>query len=346
MADPTKSLLDAAPLAQILIRPDERISSANRLALDLLGSGILSRHYITALRQPNLLDCVERVLSGRSATAEALYLATRAGGDVTYRVLAAPVDLDEGRGILVSFVDITDLQAAVQMRRDFVANVSHELRTPLTALLGFIETLRGAAKNDPDARDRFLQIMEREATRMNRLVRDLLSLSKVEADERMQPSENVDVAGLVRTAVSTLTSLAEESSIEIHMSGVDQPRHVRGDDDQLAQVIGNLLENAIKYGASGGGLWVDLDVDHDNPVLRGPAITVSVTDKGDGFDPIHIPRLTERFYRVDAHRSREMGGTGLGLAIVKHIVNRHRGRLRIETVPGVGSRFSVILPLA
>lgn len=342
----TKSLLDAAPLAQLLVQPDERISAANGLALDLLGRGILERHYITALRQPDLLDCIERVLSGRSNTAEALYLASRARGDVTYRVLAASVDLESGRGILVSFVDITDLQAAVQMRRDFVANVSHELRTPLTALLGFIETLRGAAKADADARDRFLSIMDREATRMNRLVRDLLSLSKVEADERLQPAESVDVAGLVKTAVSALAPVAEEASVTIHAQGTGEPRLVKGDHDQLSQVVANLLENAVKYGASGGAVWVDLDVDEANPVLRAPAVTISVTDKGEGFDPIHIPRLTERFYRVDPHRSREMGGTGLGLAIVKHIVNRHRGRLRIETAPGEGSRFSVILPLA
>ncbi len=341
-----QSLLDAAPLPQIVISAQERIVASNAPAQDLLGQAIFNRHYITALRQPNLLDCIERVLSGSEMRAETTYLATRASRDTTYRAIAARIETDPGPALLVSFIDVTELQEAGQMRRDFVANVSHELRTPLTALLGFIETLRGAAKDDPNARDRFLEIMEREASRMNRLVRDLLSLSRVEAEERMRPSETSDFAAILRSSVSSLRPMADQSGVVVNMTGADGSVEVRGDPDQLAQITSNLIENAIKYGASGGRVDVSLSEAANVASVRGMAVTLVVQDHGDGFDPVHVPRLTERFYRVDSHRSREMGGTGLGLAIVKHIVNRHRGRLRIESETGRGAQFTVILPVA
>ncbi len=340
------SILNAAPMPQVLVGADERIVAANPHATRLLGQGIVARHYITGLRQPGLLDCLETVLSGREDSSQAQYLATEATRDTTYRVVVARVDIDGGWGALATFVDVTDLQEAGQMRRDFVANVSHELRTPLTALIGFIDTLRGPARDDPAARDRFLGIMEREASRMNRLVRDLLSLSRVESEERVRPREIVDVSGVLAPVVSSLRPAAEETGTEIVVSGAGGPANVRADPDQLAQVISNLVENAIKYGRAGGTVNIGLSrVAHDASV-RGAAVILEVADDGEGFDPVHIPRLTERFYRVDNHRSREMGGTGLGLAIVKHIVNRHRGRLRIETMPRQGSRFTVTLPAA
>ncbi len=341
-----QSIINATPLPVILVGVDERIIAQNGLADDLLGAGITGRHYISALRQPNLLDAIERVLTGRADHAETIFLATEALRDTTYQVLAARITLETGPAILVSFTDTTDLQEAGQMRRDFVANVSHELRTPLTALLGFIETLRGAARDDSAARDRFLTIMEREAGRMNRLVRDLLSLSRVESEERVRPQKPVDLAALARSAASSLRPLAEEAGMALILSGTDAPAIVPGDADQLLQIISNLIENAIKYGRSGTRVEVSLTRSDNQPFIQGEAVTVTVADDGDGFDPVHIPRLTERFYRVDDHRSREMGGTGLGLAIVKHIVNRHRGRLRIETELGEGSRFTVVLPVA
>ncbi|MDO5530306.1 MAG: ATP-binding protein, partial [Paracoccus sp. (in: a-proteobacteria)] len=223
-------------------------------------------------------------------------------------------------------------------------NVSHELRTPLTALMGFIETLRGPARNDENARDEFLSIMEREASRMNRLVHDLLSLSRVESEERRRPAQSLDLTALVQGVIETLTPHARSRGVEIAFDASAGAVMLPGDPDQLAQVFHNLIENATKYGAAGKEVTITITRIEREPVLRGPAWAVAVTDRGEGIDPIHLPRLTERFYRVDTHRSRQQGGTGLGLAIVKHIINRHRGRLRIESEPGKGASFTVILP--
>jgi two-component system phosphate regulon sensor histidine kinase PhoR len=337
------SFLDAIPIPALLVGWDERIIRLNGLAEQVLGKSLVGRHYVTGLRQPALLDAIEAVLR-LSRPAEAIYQTTEASRDVTWRATAAPVRLPAGQGVLVSFIDVTPLREADQMRRDFVANVSHELRTPLTALLGFIETLRGAAREDPAARDRFLGIMEREAERMNRLVKDLLSLSRVEEGERVRPTDPVDLAGLMSSVVLTLAPVAEAQEVRLTVGPLPELPDVPGDADQLMQVLTNLIENAIKYSGRGSEVFVTLTTDEHDPVLRAPAATIRVRDTGEGMDPVHIPRLTERFYRVDSHRSREMGGTGLGLAIVKHIVNRHRGRMRIESEPGRGSTFTVILP--
>ena len=227
------------------------------------------------------------------------------------------------------------------MRRDFVANVSHELRTPLTALSGFIETLGGAARDDAAARDRFLAIMAREAGRMNRLVQDLLHLSRVEAAERVRPTTRIDLQKVLATTLGSLRPLADDAGVRLEVEGETGPLPLLADQDQMIQVLSNLIENAVKYGGAGGVVTLRLTRD---ALPGGPAIRVDVIDRGEGIDPVHLPRLTERFYRVDGHRSREKGGTGLGLAIVKHIVNRHRGRLRIDSTVGKGSVFSVLLP--
>lgn len=340
-ADEIAALMNAVPMPLVLIGQDESVVSANSIAEKLFArTAMVGRHYITVLRQPAVLDCVETALRGRARDTQ---FPTRDGvRDITLHVRATPVDTDLVRGVLVSFEDVSDMQDATQMRRDFVANVSHELRTPLTALLGFIETLRGPAKDDPKAQARFLEIMEREANRMSRLIRDLLSLSRVESEARVRPTDNVDVASIVTSAVMTLGALAQDQGVAIHVTGADDSVNLPGDSDQLLQVFTNLVENAIKY----GGTRVDITitkVDRD-PNLRGSAVRIEVVDDGPGIDPLHQPRLTERFYRVDDHRSREVGGTGLGLAIVKHIVNRHRGRLRLNSEPGTGTSFAVILP--
>jgi len=329
-------LIEAVPMPLILVGSGERVSAANEMAKMLFGQALEGRHYITVLRQPQVLDAVEAALKTGAPQGGTLAMRDTAG-DKTYRMAATPV---EG-SVLVSLEDVSHVREASQMRRDFVANVSHELRTPLTALLGFIETLQGPAKGDPGAQDRFLSIMQREASRMSRLIQDLLSLSRVESEERVRPREEVDVAALVRRAATTLAPLAEESGVAIDL-GETASLTVPGDGDQLLQVFTNLMENAIKYG--GTELGVSLELNDPDPYLRGPAVRVTVADNGTGIDPVHLPRLTERFYRVDNHRSREMGGTGLGLAIVKHIVNRHRGRLRITSESEQGSRFVVILP--
>ncbi len=333
----TAALLAAIPLPLVLINRDERVEAVNEPARQLFGAAAEGYHYITVLRQPVLLDCVEAVLKNGQSR-EAHYLTRDGERDVTYNVVAAPT----GQGVMLSLEDISHVQAAGEMRRDFVANVSHELRTPLTALTGFIETLQGPARNDPAAQARFLDIMSREAGRMSRLIEDLLSLSRVESQERVRPTARVDVAGLVTSVSMTLGPMAQEAGTVLRVTGIEDAAEVPGDPDQLLQVFTNLMENAIKYG--GKTVTVDIARQDRDPMLRGAALRIEVSDDGDGIDPLHIPRLTERFYRIDSHRSREMGGTGLGLAIVKHIINRHRGRLRVQSQVGKGSRFIVILP--
>jgi two-component system, OmpR family, phosphate regulon sensor histidine kinase PhoR len=339
------SILEGMPWPALIIDQAEHVVAANALARNLLGTTMEGRHYILALRQPALREAIENTLQNRTS-GQARHVITGPSLEIVYRVKVSPIAGENRSGALCLFEDITDQEQMGQMRRDFVANVSHELRTPLTALLGFIETLRGAARDDPAARERFLGIMEREANRMNRLVRDLLHLSQVEGEERRRPTDVVDVAALITMAVSALKPVADAAGVTLAVTGASGPIKLPADADQLSQVFHNLIENAVKYGATGKLVTIAIShVDHA-PSLRAPAVQIDFIDQGEGIDSVHLPRLTERFYRVDSHRSREKGGTGLGLAIVKHIVNRHRGRFLIESEPGRGSVFSILLPVS
>ncbi len=339
-----QSMIEAIPSPILVIGEGQRVRAANAAAQALFGTAIVGRPSTSALRHPAFLDGLDLALVGGRGSQVRLAL-NGASGESLMRVHFSPQDLGSGRVAVAMFEDLTPLEHAESMRRDFVANVSHELRTPLTALVGFIETLRGAAREDPAARERFLGIMEREAARMIRLVNDLLSLSRVEAEERRRPSDSVDIVAILRSAVAMQRQQDAAAGVDLRLEGEPGPIQIPGDADQLTQVFHNLIENALKYGASGGEVVVRVSRLAHEPVLRGPAVQVEVIDRGDGIDPIHLPRLTERFYRVDTHRSREKGGTGLGLAIVKHIVARHRGRLKIESDVGKGSNFIVMLPL-
>ena len=229
------------------------------------------------------------------------------------------------------------------MRADFVANASHELRTPLAALLGFIETLQGPAKDDPAAREKFLAIMQGQATRMARLIDDLLSLSRIELNAHLQPNTPVDLAPIVRQVVDGLQTLARDRGVEIKVAAPPEPLIVLGDRDELIRALENLVENALKYGAA--GKRVDITLARAQTRAGTPEARVAVRDYGPGIAPEHLPRLTERFYRVDVADSRAQGGTGLGLALVKHVLNRHGGRLTIESTPGAGATFIMHLPL-
>jgi two-component system, OmpR family, phosphate regulon sensor histidine kinase PhoR len=330
------SILQGLPMPAMVVTGGDRVAAANPSALALLGEGILGRNPAVAVRTPAVLQAIEAAFR-QGGLHETRMTVRREGHEAQFSVM---ISAQGGGRVLCVFVDVTEAEKAEAMRRDFVANVSHELRTPLTALMGFIETLKHAAKDDPAAREMFLGIMEHEAGRMNRLVRDLLQLSRVEAEERVRPREMVDLTALLDSVISSLQPLAERTGDRVKLTG--EPATVPGDYDQLTQVFTNLVENALKYGAEGQEVRVTLSPED---TVRGPAIRVEIADQGDGIDPVHLPRLTERFYRVDSHRSREMGGTGLGLAIVKHIVSRHRGWMRVDSVVGEGSRFSVILPL-
>jgi two-component system phosphate regulon sensor histidine kinase PhoR len=339
---PFADVFAALPLPTLAIGKDERIIALNPAAEALVGAGAPGRHFVTVLRQPTLVEAVEGCMADGKAR-RSRYAATQNGVDQAYDVTLKQIA--NTQTLILSFQDITQMAQAGQMRRDFVANVTHELRTPLTSLIGFIETLRGHARDDAAARDRFLGIMEDEAGRMNRLIGDLLSLSRVESDVRVRPKTHVDLSKVLQTTLRNLNPLAVENDIVLTPAFDDVPVRIMGDADQLIQVFTNLIENAVKYGGSGKTVEVSMQTHLHDPSLRGPSVRVVVTDQGTGIDPIHIPRLTERFYRADNHRSRALGGTGLGLAITKHIVNRHRGRLKITSEMGQGSAFSVILPL-
>ncbi|MDR0810132.1 MAG: PAS domain-containing protein, partial [Gemmobacter sp.] len=293
------ALMAAVPLPVLHITPDLRLAQGNQRAEALLGSAAFGRHFGLTLRQPALVEAIEAVMAG----AEAQQLRCRLVPDEHDHVYDVTVAPAPGGGAYCSFFDVTEQELVGQLRRDFVANVSHELRTPLTALLGFIETLQGPARDDAAARARFLGIMAREAERMARLVRDLLSLSRVEAQERMRPEARVDVAAVVAGVLATLRPMAEAAGVALELR-VEQSRPVRADADQLTQVFHNLVENAVKYGGTGKLVTVTLRREEEGGARRGPVLAVAVEDRGEGIAAQHLPRLTERFYRVDAHRSR------------------------------------------
>ena len=249
--------------------------------------------------------------------------------------------------MLLTFHDQTPLRRVEEMRADFVANASHELRTPLAALSGFIDTLQGPAKEDARARERFLGIMHTQATRMARLIDDLLSLSRVELSAHVRPDTLVDLVPIIRQVADGLEPLARERQVVIETDLPETPVSIAGDREELLRLFENLIENALKYGASGGRVIVSLTTvapAKPGPTDATPEYRVMVRDFGPGIAPEHLPRLTERFYRVDVGDSRAQGGTGLGLSLVKHILARHRGRLLIESVPKNGATFTACFP--
>ena len=298
------------------------------------------------LRIPEVLDAIRRARA--TATTQRAEFFERVPFDRWYEAVATPISSHElavsPELLLIAFRDLTPLRKVEEMRADFVANASHELRTPLATLSGFIDTLQGAAREDPHARDRFLAIMQAQANRMARLIDDLLSLSRIELNAHLRPEKPVDLVAILRQVVDTLQTLARDRGVKVEIVAPSGPLLVLGDRDELIRVFENLVENALKYAASGKLVEIELSLD-ETPDGRGEAC-VAVRDHGPGIAPEHLPRLTERFYRVDVAESRAQGGTGLGLALVKHILNRHGGRLRIDSVSGKGATFTVQLPAA
>jgi two-component system phosphate regulon sensor histidine kinase PhoR len=310
--------------------------------------GILRGEPISfALRIPNVLEAIRAVAASRQIRRIEFF--QRVPTDRWWEATIAPLVLPGTASlhrhlVLLALRDLTPLRRVEEMRADFVANASHELRTPLASLSGFIETLQGPARNDSSARDRFLGIMKEQATRMARLIDDLLSLSRIEQKVHIHPDTTTDLVVIVNEVTDGLAPLARERNVEIRIIGEADSLDVLGDRDELIRVFENLIENALKYGAS--GKRVDITLARE-PVAGEPRdAMVSVRDYGPGIAPEHLPRLTERFYRVDIGESRAQGGTGLGLALVKHVLNRHRGRLMIESTLGSGASFSVRLPLS
>jgi two-component system phosphate regulon sensor histidine kinase PhoR len=331
------SVLDGLPDAALVIDGQGHLVTGNAAA-QTIGPVLAGRPLITWNRSPQLLAAADKARSTR--TQQRCNIRIFAPVERSLDVSITPADLrahDQSDLLLISLHDLTEQERIVRLRADFVANASHELRTPLAALRGFIETLQGAAKNDAAAQANFLGIMQEQAERMSRLIDDLLSLSRIEMREHVVPTGQVDLTGLVNESIGALRALAERSKISINFTPDAQPALAIGDRDELAQVLQNLIQNGIKYGHNGGKIDVSVRRDRQH-------IVIEVVDDGIGIAPEHLPRLTERFYRVSAKDSKDRGGTGLGLAIVKHIVNRHRGELRITSTLGKGSTFKVILP--
>jgi two-component system, OmpR family, phosphate regulon sensor histidine kinase PhoR len=332
-----RAVLTALPDAAVLLNAQFVVLAFNVRAAELfpqLGAGVA----ISAVsRDPDLLAGLGRIHTGASQLAVTINQRVP-----VERTLQATLSRLAGNGdVLVLLRDLSDTTRIEQMRKDFVANASHELRTPLASIIGFIETLQGAAKTDPVAREKFLGVMSAQAQRMKRLVDDLMSLSRIEMRTHLMPRDAVDLNGILDDLRQSMAPLAKQESVRLTISGLNRPAMVQGDRDELMQVFQNLLHNAIRYGRSGGNVTVRIDSAAGARQLR-----VQVTDDGPGIAPQHLPRLTERFYRVDVAASRKKEGTGLGLAIAKHVVTRHRGELEIRSELGKGSTFTVVLPQA
>lgn len=327
-------LFDAMRLPLLLVG-DGRVRAANRSARELLGSFIVGADVRTAIRHPAAADRLANPRAGSHGGTIDLVGIGRPGQRWEMRTRA----LDDGSR-LVMLNDQTARDAVERMRSDFVANASHELRTPLAAILGFVETLSDPdAGNDPALRTRFLSVIDKEARRMLRLVEDLLSISRIEARKAELPTEAHDLGRLVRDAVAEIAAGGNSRAQDIAVEGGEGVQ-VRADPAQMSQLVHNIVGNAMKYGHPGTPVSVRI-------VPSGPQmVELSVSDCGDGIPAEALPRLTERFFRVDSARSRTLGGTGLGLAIVKHVVERHRGRLDIDSVEGQGTTVRVRLPLA
>lgn len=325
MSTPDSRLLDLIPIAALIVE-ENQVSYINAAARDLLGGHIVGEDIRIAIRDPKALAVITAPTGGTTRVEGLSVQGSR--WNLTCSTF-------EGEARLIVLEDVSVRSSVARAHADFVANASHELRTPLAAILGYVETLENdKAGGDPATRARFLGIIRHEAERMQALVEDLMSLSRIEAVKHDAPAAEVDMVALARQCAG---ELRQRGNVSVTANVTAAP--VAGDRGQLAQVLRNLIDNGIKYGAPGGEVAVTIEA------TDAGRIAISIHDEGDGIAPEHLPRLTERFYRADAGRSRAAGGTGLGLSIVKHIVERHRGRFDIASRPGAGTTATVILPL-
>ena len=331
----TGQLLEQLPMPVMLLDEGQRVLFANRWMEELLGPGLVRRPVIAVLRNPDVLAAIDEANAGGQASVP---FTLPVPIERHFQAYTTRIHTDPSATALVLH-DLTAIRRSEQMRADFIANVSHELRTPLAAVSGFIDTLRGHAREDEEAREKFLDIMAVEAARMRRLIDDLLSLTRIEMNEHVPPHGSIALDSVVREVAAALAPLARPERIAVEISAPSDLPPVVGQRDEMIQLFQNLIHNAIKYGREDGHIWISL-------APSDGMVSVTVKDDGEGIASSAVPRLTERFYRVDVKRSREKGGTGLGLAIVKHIVNRHQGRLMIESRQGEGSSFTVLLPVA
>lgn len=349
-ADDWRMLVDAMPEAALVLDVEGHVLHHNAAAMDLIPNIKTEQPLSRAVRNPSLMTAIDRAsetgkpiavtlverIPVERRTEATVSILTRSGKNA-----ASPAPGVAAPAMLITFRDLSEQDKLAQMREDFIANASHELRTPLASLKGFLETLQGPARDDVAARDRFLGLMASQADRMSRLIDDLLSLSRVEMRAHLPPRGIVDLNEVTAYAIQTLEPLAESAGAEVRLFAHETPARIRGDRDQIVQVVLNLAQNAILHGGTNGP--VDVHISRRPAISGGTSgkLSIAVSDQGRGIAPEHIPRLTERFYRVNVASSRAKGGTGLGLAIVKHIVARHRGDLDIVSKPGQGSTFTV-----
>jgi len=338
-----RAVVAGLPDPVVALDRDGRVLALNERARALAPALRQGEPVAFALRMPELIEAIGRAAA--EGEEQRVVYSERVPLDRWFETIIMPVKREPSAAkpdfVLMTFHDLTPLRRVEEMRADFVANASHELRTPLAALLGFIETLQGSAREDAKARERFLAIMQEQARRMARLIDDLLSLSRIELNAHRRPDTPVDLVPIVRQVVDGLETLARDRGVTVNIDAANALR-VLGDRDELVRIFENLVENALKYGAA--GRRVDIKIGPASSAEGEAEAQVSVRDYGPGIAPEHLPRLTERFYRVDVTESRAQGGTGLGLALVKHILNRHRGRLTIDSAPGAGATFTIHLP--
>jgi two-component system, OmpR family, phosphate regulon sensor histidine kinase PhoR len=342
---PGRALIEKLPVPLLIINARGRLIHANAAARQILHRLSTGQHFAQIIRAPAFVEAVNATLiDGRDRSFQ---FETFEEGDRRYEARVSMLSSGEIFGpeaqAIVQVEDRTQSHRSEMLRSDFIANASHELRTPLASIIGYIETLQNHARDDPEARERFLDIMAREAHRMQRLVDDLMSLGRIELSEHVRPVEKLSLNRIASDCASVFRPLAQQEGIDLSVELASDATEVIGDPDQLAQVFTNLIDNAMKY--SGRGASIRIHPAPESPAHPG-RIGISVSDTGIGIPKDRISRLTERFYRVNIPQSRNKGGTGLGLAIVKHILNRHRGRLEVASIPGKGSTFTVWLPIA
>ncbi len=335
-----RKLLNRLPFAMILIHENGRIAHCNGAAEEVVPWVETNQHHTSSFRAPAVLDAIKGTFAdGKARSVEFQVAADERQFQARVALLPKAFGGDGFRRMIMQIDDRTAESATELLRKDFVNNASHELRTPLASILGYVETLRSGASDDPDVRDEFLGIIHDQSLRMERLIDDLMSLSRIELDEHLSPEQLCNVLDTVSEVTDALRPIAKANETRlVNRLAKDEALQTLGEADQLAQVFTNLIDNAIRHGDG------DIVITQAEPDPRFPDMFgIAISDSGQGIAREHIPRLTERFYRVDAARSREKGGTGLGLAITKHVLNRHQGQLEISSTPGEGSRFTVWL---
>ncbi|MEM7619586.1 MAG: ATP-binding protein [Pseudomonadota bacterium] len=340
-----QAIIDAMPTPALMLNHYGMLLFINKDASEFFPSAQKSQHLSSFIRDPDFLEAVAEATKNEDTLEIKYHMRLPIERNMSVKV-APLLDVkpnEKSPSLLVSFRDLTEQERLNEMRSDFIANASHELRTPLASVLGFIETIQGPAKDDEKTREHFLQIMRQQIERMARLIDDLLSLSRVEMLAHLKPNDQVDLIEVIEYIITTFKPITEFPNISLNIETTLEVADVVGARDELIQLFQNLIQNSIKYGKDNG----KVDIKIERMKQRGHKtffISVTVIDDGPGIDPKHLPRLTERFYRVDNETSRKRGGTGLGLAIVKHIINRHSGDLKIESTPGQGSNFTILLP--